>query len=188
MSLIQKHLIRWILQPLANVSNRIPDKVKNIIFVLCGSCIFFLNIFKNSGANSLRYLYIFILNCLVMGIMLLCTLPEKITPIKFDKKLMLPWLGFTAFMLIAGLTRSVDYLADTLLFLVMFPIFFLVWNNGRFPHVVKLLVCTVRIVAIAFFAVSAVFFPITGSKYASCFTNVNIFSISSLYLISSFSY
>lgn len=173
---IQNKLIRWILQPLANLSDRIPRKIRNIIFVLCGAGIFFFNVYNNSALGGLRYLYVCAFNCLMIGLMLLCTLPKELALVKFDKKLLIPWLGFTVFMLIAGLTKSVDYLADTMLFLVMFPVIFLIWNEQNFPSIVKLLIYTARVVAIGFFAVSAMFFSITGSKYASCFNNVNGFA------------
>lgn len=173
---IQNKLIHWILQPLAGISNRFSNKARDCIFVCCGILLFLGNILYNNGILRPRYLYVFTFGCLMAGIMLFCTLPAKIYPIRFDVKLMIPWAGFTLFMLISGVTNSVDYLADTMLFVVMFPIFYLVWNNGAFSHVLQLFVWVCRITALLFFSISLIFFPIMGQQYTSCFENPNGFA------------
>ena len=170
---IQNMLIRRILQPLSAISNRISVKVRNIAFVICGLMIFFASFIYQSERFTFRYLLLFSFDCLMAGGMLFFSLPKTIYPIQFDKLLLLPWCGFSVMALIAGLTKSEDYLPDAMLYLVMYPVFFLVWSNCDFKSIQKKLILIVQISFVVFLGINFLFCPITGHQYSGFFSNVN---------------
>ena len=48
-----------------------------------------MNILNNTATFNFRYLLVCAINTLLIAIMVLCTMPEKIDPVKFDWKLSL---------------------------------------------------------------------------------------------------
>lgn len=169
---IQKKLIQWILQPLASFMGRFSEKKRNILFVAAGLVLFFQNFLHCAGhLSSVRYLVIFTIGCLMFGLMILAVMPSEIQPVRFDKLLIIPWAIVTLFMLIAGITKSVDYLTNAILMLVAFPVFYIIAED--FHQILHLLFRTVRISFYIFLLISFLFFPITEQKYSSFFTNVN---------------
>ena len=175
--IVQKILIQWILEPLSGISNRVPTKIRNSIFVISGLMIFFAHFVYQSERFTFRYLFLFAFDCLMAGLMLFFSLPKKISPIKFDKLLLLPWYGVAVMALIAGLTKSEDYLPDAMLYLVMYPVFFLVWNNSNFRTIQKKLILIVQLSFVIFLSINLLFFPITGRQYSGFFSNVNGVSV-----------
>ncbi len=173
MQILQKLLIQFILQPLSGLMQKIPEKIRDTVFVSSGLMIFLVYFLKNSGVLSSRFLYIFVIDVVFCGLMLLCSLPQKLEPIRFDLWLLIPWLGLGGFMLLSGITESVDYLPDALLLVVMFPVFFIVWNNGDMKKHLRQLLKISKYSFIIFFSVSILFFPLQGIKYKGFFTNEN---------------
>lgn len=170
---IQNKLIQWILQPLASFMNRFSAKVRERIFVCAGLMIFLAFFLLNAGKLPVRYLILYTYSCLMMGLMILSILPEKVTPIRFDRLLLVPWAIVTLFMLISGITKSEDYLLETMMFLVAYPVFYIVGNNYSFQNLAPLLLRIVRISFYMFLLISFLFFPILGQQYTGFFRNPN---------------
>lgn len=170
---IQNKLIQWILQPLASFMNRFSAKVRERIFVCAGLMIFLAFFLLNAGKLPVRYLILYTYGCLMMGLMILSILPEKVTPIRFDRLLLVPWAIVTLFMLISGITKSEDYLLETMMFLVAYPVFYIVGNNYSFQNLAPLLLRIVRISFYMFLLISFLFFPILGQQYTGFFRNPN---------------
>lgn len=171
--MIQRKLIRWVLDPLGKISNRFSAKTRDAVFVWSGLMIFFAHFVHQSGAFEIRFLYLYTFDCLMVGLMIVSSLPNQIVPVKFDRKLLLPWCGFSVMILIAGITKSTDYLPDAASYLVMYPIVFLAWNNCDFREIQKKLVLIVQISFVPFLLINLLFFPISGQQYAGFFCNVN---------------
>lgn len=170
---IQNKMIQWILQPLASFMNRFSAKVRERIFVCAGLMIFLAFFLLNAGKLPVRYLILYTYGCLMMGLMILSILPEKVTPIRFDRLLLVPWAIVTLFMLISGITKSEDYLLETMMFLVAYPVFYIVGNNYSFQNLVPLLLRIVRISFYMFLLIVFLFFPILGQQYTGFFRNPN---------------
>ena len=84
---LQRLLIRYLLDPLAKIMSRIPQKVKDAGFIFCFLWIIFLYMGRDSGLLKFRYFLFFALGCVGLGGMVLCTLPERSTPVSFRKSL-----------------------------------------------------------------------------------------------------
>ena len=174
---IQNKLIQWILQPLGAFMERFSEKQRKILF--CGGClmIFFTHFFYSAFPTRFRFLYLYTFDCLMLGLMILAILPAKLKAIRFDRILAVPWVVVVVFMLIAGVTKTEDYLPDAMLFLVAYPVIFIVGCNLNFSRVQHWLFLTVRISFAVFLVILLLFFPITQRQYPGFFTNVNAFAI-----------
>jgi len=170
---LQRLLIRYLLDPLARITSRIPQKQKDIGFVAFLLCIVFLYMGRGAGFLNFRYIFFFALGCLSLGGMVLCTLPEHCKPIPFRKSLYLLWFGIGGLMLLSGVLFNMDSLPEAVLFLAVYPIIFLVWNQSHSARIFKLLFQGVEISFWLYTLVCLLFYPVNTVRYSGLFTNVN---------------
>lgn len=170
---VQQALTRRLLAPLGRGMDRLPRRARDGLFVLSGTLIFLVHFANQAGLLAgVRYLWWFAADCLLLGLMLLALLPRDPAPAHWRRSLLAPWLGVGAFLLLAGLTRSEDYLPDAMLFLVAYPLFFLA-GARCWRRMLALLLRTVQWSFLAFLAVTLARFPVTGGQYAGLFRNPN---------------
>ena len=170
---IQKKLLQYILQPLADILQRIPAKVRTLLFVLSGVGIVAQYFYGNTNYPQPRYLVTFTFGCVMFGIMILMLLPKRLKSMPFDKKLMIPWLIVAISMLFAGISLSYDYLPDAMLFLIGYPVFYIVAGNCNCESVFQKIHLVNDVSYFLFLCVSIFFFPIDGHQYSAFFNNTN---------------
>ena len=157
---------------MASFMTRASEKTRDILFTAAGTAVILQYFCRNTYyVPAVRYLAAFVFGCLMFGLMILAIMPAEIRPIRFDKALLIPWSIVTLFMLIAGITQSVDYLPDAMLMLVAFPVFYIV--GADFARILRLLFHSVRISFVVFLLIDFLFFPIEQEKYSGFFNNVN---------------
>lgn len=152
---------------------KVSDTVKNAGFIVALLLIFIMHFFNAAGAITSRYLYRYMLCCLCLGVVFLCSIRGDVKPIKFSKSFIIIWLLFGIMQFISGLKNDVNYLPEAMLFLVVFPALFVVWQNMGFDNVARLLIKTCIISFYVFGIVSIVFFPYKSGRYQSFFSNPN---------------
>ena len=170
---IQKKLIRFLLEPLAIITEKVSSKIKNAIFVITGILITMLYFIQGSGLISVRYLFYFCIGCLLLGVMILCTLKPNMQPVKFRPFIMICWFIIGATMLYSGIFNSADFLPEAILFLIAYPIVFIVWNNNNTDEIFKKLITVTDISFIIYLIVSMLLFPMHSLRYSGLFNNVN---------------
>lgn len=169
---VQNKFIQWILQPLADFMDRFSERTRDHIFTAAGLLIILQYFACNTNyLPSPRYLVTFSFGCLMFGFMILAVMPSKIAPVRFDRMLVVPWIIVTLFMLIAGITKSEDYLPDTMLMLAAFPIFYMVGVD--FNRILRLSFRSLRASFVVFLLINFLFFPIVKQKYTGFFNNQN---------------
>ena len=171
--ILQKPLIRYILDPLARLTDRLSPKLKDILFVLSLLGIILQYFGRGSGFWNYRYLIFFGVDCVFLGIMLLCVLKPGMQPVKFRLLPMLCWYGVGFMLLQSGLRLNVDYLPEAVLFFVGYPIVFLVWNNSDHVHIFRLILRSMEIAFVIYLVISFLFFPMTDVRYGGLFNNLN---------------
>lgn len=169
---LQVLLIRWILEPLYRIKRHIPESVWRAVISLSTLGIVLFQ-FVNASGRSPRYLYVFTPFCLFLGLMILAGLSEGMKPISFSPVLLVCWGGVTLFMLISGIFVDSNVLADAALWLVAFPVFYIVWGNRRFSGFIKPLISGVYLSFAVFFLICLHSYPIDNATYSSFFLNVN---------------
>ena len=170
---LQSLLIRWILNPLGGAMEKVPRKYCTAGFYLGGAVLFFIYFFNAMEIISVRYLLFFVPGCLALGLMLLCTLPGKFHPLRFSPLLSVCWFGAGLMMLQAGLRLNTDIFSDALMFLVAWPVLWLIWGQSDLPEIFRMLCQLCRGAFVVYFAVSFLFFPISSAQYPGMFHNVN---------------
>ena len=170
---LQSLLIRWILNPLGGAMEKVPRKYRTAGFYLGGAVLFFLYFLNAMEIISVRYLLLFVPGCLALGLMLLCTLPGKLHPLRFSPLLSVCWFGAGLMMLQAGLRLNMDIFSDVLMFLVAWPVLWLIWGQSDLSEIFRMLCQLCRGAFVVYFAVSFLFFPISSAQYPGMFHNVN---------------
>ena len=172
-NLIQNLLIKCILAPISKITSKISIKTKDKLFFLANLMLFLVMFTNEIVEPDIRYLLIFAIGCALLSIMILCILNDEIKPIKFDKKLTIPWAIITIFMLISSVLNNFNYISESLLFLAAYPVFFIVANNADYSRVFRLMNKAAISSFFVFVLISYFFFPITPRWYAGLFANPN---------------
>lgn len=171
--IIQRLLIQYILDPLARLMGKASKGKKDAVFVVSFLCIILQHFLKNCYVVNYRYLYYYAANCLFLGLMILCSMPAKIKPVKFRRCLAVCWFGVGIMMLLSGILNNPDYLPEAVLFLIVFPIVFIVWNNTDRTKIFSLLLSAYKISVVIFIVASFLFSKISSSIYPGIFHNTN---------------
>ena len=115
---LQKLLIQWILNPMGSKMAAVPQKCRTVGFYLGGAGLFFIYFVRGMEFLNIRYFIPFFLGCLFLGLMLLCTLPKKLHPLRFSPVLSICWFGAGFMILQAAFRLNSDIFSDALMFLV----------------------------------------------------------------------
>ncbi|MBP3673095.1 MAG: O-antigen ligase family protein [Oscillospiraceae bacterium] len=171
--MIQKYLIQYILSPLGAIMDKLSEKTKNFLFVLAGLCVVLQLFMRNMSMAKYRFLIFYAVDCVFLGVMILCTVSKDMKPVKFRWPLAVCWFGVGFLMLLSGIINNVDYLPEALLFLVVYPVLFLCWNNCDRTRIFRLLLRICKISLIIFAAASFLFTNIQSERYPGIFNNTN---------------
>lgn len=170
---IQKLLIQYILMPLAMVMERFSEKTKDRLFVAAGLGITLQYMWGVTGLPIYRYLIFYVVGCLFLGIMILCTLHRNIQPVRFRWPIMACWLGVGFMVLQSSLRLNVDYLTEAIVFLAAFPVVFICWNNADRAKIFKHLLVIMKVTIVIFMIACLLFAKITTERYQGVFNNPN---------------
>ena len=171
--MIQNLLIRTVLNPVAKWVNKIPLKVRECIFMLAAVTLLARYLFNDLFFVGSPYFLRYAFSCLLVGVMLLMSLPDHVKAVRLRTLPTVCWLGAGVLMLITSLLYNVDWLSDALIFLAVCPVTFLVWGNTEHPRLLRLLSRSCVISFILFMVASMVLIPIEDRQYAGLFCNVN---------------
>ena len=170
---IQQLLIRLLLEPLSRLTGGLRDKTKDNLFLIFGTGIVLYAFLYHMQVIRWRYMYSFALCCVLLGLMILVTLPRKMEPVKFRPFFSICWFGVGGLMLLSAVRNNFNYLPESLLFLVAYPIIYISWGNGDTTHRFRTLLKLAKITCVIFFVLSFLFIKITTRRYGGIFYNVN---------------
>lgn len=169
---IQEKLIKWILQPMHRVKKLIPDKGWSFLTSIAVLVMVLLHFAQEMGSIS-RYLLMIVPFCVCLGIIILAGLTENMKPIRFSKTWVVCWFGTGAFILLSGVLVDHDCLGDAMLWLVAFPVFFVVWGNNQLERLVKPVFNGVYASFVACILLCMYDYPVKQALYQSFFGNLN---------------
>lgn len=171
--MIQKYLIQYVLSPLGGIMEKLSQRMRDFLFVLAGLCVILQIFLRDMSLVKYRFLIFFTVDCLFLGIMILSTLHKNMKPVKFRWPIMGCWIAVGLGMLLSGVINNVDYLPEAVLFLVVYPICFVCWNNCDHSRIFKLLLRMCRISLVIFVVASFMLTPIQEERYPGIFNNTN---------------
>ena len=170
---MQEHLIQKILRPLSLLAEKIPCAAREATFSISLFFIILMEFAVKGGFYTGRYLLIFAAGCCLLGIMIFAGLTPEISPARFSPALTACWLGCAVFLTATGLLVESDSLSIAIPYLIIFPVFYLVWSSRGYDRLFPLVVRGVLFSFLFFAIVSVFFYPITDINYASFFINRN---------------
>lgn len=171
--MIQQNLIRFVLKPAAEIMQRLSEGTRDCLFVASGLAIFVMCFMYSGAVIQWRYLYTYVICCIFLGIMVLCSLKPDMKPVKLRSALLIPMTGIGAFMLLSGVLNNVEYMPEAMLILAAYPILYICWGNMDREKVIRQLICIVRVSAYVFLSASFLLIQIRSRKYGGLFYNVN---------------
>lgn len=109
-----------------------------------------------------------------MGLIILFTVNGTVQPVKWNKPIAIMWFGMGLLQLASGIFVSLEYLPMAMIWLVAFPVLFLVWNNRRDYIVLFREVAIAGNICFVFLSVtSVVFYPMNVLQYGGFVNNPN---------------
>lgn len=168
---MQNKLVLPSLNRLAGFMTRFSDKTKDNTFIFACLLLFVQYLLHGCDILAFGYFFYCILELIILGTMLLCSMPDKLKTVRFTT-LFTAWMLWGALKFISGITVSSYYIPESVLFLVGFPALFFVWTNSDFEHIFILLVRACIYSFWVYLAACFLFFPISA-QYAGVFTNPN---------------
>lgn len=110
----------------------------------------------------------------LMGLIILFTVNGTVRPVKWNKPISIMWFGMGILQLISGIFVSMEYLPMAMIWLVAFPILFLVWNNRRDYIVLFREVAIAGNICFLFLSLTSVmFYPMNVLQYGGFVNNPN---------------
>lgn len=170
---MQEYLISYLLNPLCRLVEPLSGKLRNLLFLLGGCGILTTMFLQGAEALAVRYIFIFAANCIFLALMVLGILPQKITPVRWNKPLFFSWMAMASLRMISVFTQNTNYFAEGFLLFFAWPVIFIILASADTTRLLHLILRLLRIALIAFMVLSFLFSPITPGKYSGIFENTN---------------
>jgi hypothetical protein len=171
---LQNFLISSVLNPLGRLTGRLSPRSRDVLFASSALALIFLSFCVECGLLiRYRYIYTFAIGCVLMLLMILFSLPPTVKPVKPDRFLAFCWFGVGLLTLLSAVIFNHDYVVEAVMYLVLYPVLHLLWNNCDISHIFHLLNLAAILSFLVFFIISLVFYPIIPGQYSGLFTNVN---------------
>lgn len=161
-----------ILTPIGRLTNRFNEKGRDGLFML--ACVLiYLQFFVRGTTNRYRYLLYFGAGCVLLAIMLLCTMSKQIRTVRFRPLLAVTWFGAGLLILLSGVRNSMDFLPEALLMVIVYPVVHLIWNSGDHSRIFRLLIRSTELSFVIYLVYTLIKYPITQVRYGGLFENMN---------------
>lgn len=168
----------FLLNLIGKISLKINDKVRERLLqcslMLIGICAY---MYSSLLPINVHLLIKCIIGVLIMAAIILFSIDREIKPVKVNPIIVGLWGMIAVFQLIGGIVTSVEYLPMGCVWLIGFPILFLVWNNRKDYEVLFKGIYKGCLYSAMFCMVcSMIFIPINSSGYAGVFRGINAIS------------
>ena len=174
--MMQDLLIRRLLLPLARIKAKVHDNVWKLLAIFAVLGINLTHFAHETGIVS-RYIFACVPFCLFFGIFIFSGLSVDLKPVKFSRIMLACWFGIGAFILLTGLVVEVNRLAEAMIWIVAFPLCFVVWGNRSAEELVKPIIYGAYISFAVLLGICIFKFPIQGAQYAGFYTNQNALAL-----------
>lgn len=167
-------LLRAVVSIFAPLANKIDVKFKNkaltVLFGLTACCA----LFYSSAPISVHILIKCIIGCAILGLIIFFSIDGPINKVVWDKKFVGIWLAFGLIRLITGVVTSFEFLPLACVWLIVFPMLFIVWNNRKdYETLFRSLCYGFLCPIVVFFVLSLCLIPITDVGFVGLAGNPN---------------
>lgn len=171
--------------PFVKLSNKMSEKVKNRIIIFL-SFLMLVQIYLRHTKISLywidmlhvpgfvKYTLPDAIVCLMMVLFGIASIKGDLKRVKCNPVMVLLWTGMCFFMLISAVFVSKDWATYSIIFIIVFPAVFFVWQNRRdYTTMLSLFIKGVIIFNVIFIVGSMLLRPVTWQQYCGLFNNPN---------------
>lgn len=169
---MQKLLIQYLLMPLAKIRGKLPENVWKILAILSvfGIC---LTQFAYATQIIPQYLLNCVLFCLFLGIFVFCGLSKDIKPVRFSLVMLICWFGVALHLFVTGLLVETNQLGEAMLWLIAFPVCFIVWGNRSAKELADPVIFGAYLSFAVLLLISIFCYPIQSAQYMGFYSNQN---------------
>ena len=153
-----------------NIDETRRSKIRIVLY----SVVFLLGLFYASIPVYVHLLYKCIIGTVLLGLIIVFSINGKMVRPKLARGVPILWLAIGLLRFVSGFTVSNEYLPLALIWLIGFPMLFLVWINRKdyyqlFFEVAK----SANIALLVLIVGSLLFIPVTESQYRGITLNPN---------------
>lgn len=131
-------------------------------------------LYSASILNGVHLLIKCVVGAGLMGLIILFTVNGTVQRVKWNKPITTMWFGMGLLQLASGFFVSLEYLPMAIIWLVVFPVLFLVWNNRRdYIPLFKEIALAGNACFLFLGVTSMLFFPMNVLQYGGFVNNPN---------------
>lgn len=164
-----------ILNYFSKFTSPISEKAKSKIRIGLYFVLFFIALlYAASVLDGVHLLIKCLAGAVLMGLIVLFTIDGTIKKVKWNKPIAIVWFTIGILQLISGIFISLEYLPMAMIWLIAFPVLFLVWNNRRDYCVLFKEVAVAGNICFVFMSIlSVAFYPMNAVRYGGFLNNPN---------------
>lgn len=166
-----------VLSLFAPAANKISTKTKNnilrVIFLLFSLC----SIFYNCVPASIHIFIKYIIGAVFLCAAIFFSIDGPIKKVAWDKRVAGLWIIYSLLCMVSGIIVSKEFLPMACIMLILFPAFFLVWNNRKdYKTLGTLLFDGVVYPSVILIIISLCLLPIPSNGFSGLTHNPNTLS------------
>lgn len=174
-----------VLKPFVGLAQRMSDRLKNFLIGASFFGIMVIIYLEHTNITSLilqhlplpsvvKYVFFDLLGCVLMAVVAVCSIKGPLQRRSCNAMMTLLWAGMCIFFIVSAIYTSLDWAAISIIFTLVFPCVYFIWNNRRdYGTLFRLVTKGLVSFNLVFFVLSVLFSPITGGQYRALFTNAN---------------
>lgn len=161
------------LNPIEKTVNKCNQKKIDVIILMCFFFLSCIALIYSSVFFKFRYLFLYIPSCTLLGIVIILGVKESFFIKKVHPIVFICWIIITLSIAINGFIYNHDELSELVIWLIILPLFYFVWN-GQEERLFPLLAKGISLSFIPYIFSSIILVPITGGRYAGILSNTNV--------------
>ena len=174
-----------VLKPFVGLARVMSERLKNFLISASFFGIMVIIYLEHTNITSLilqhlplpsviKYVFFDLLGCVLMAVVAICSIQGPLQRKRCNAMMTLLWAGMCIFFIVSAIYTSLDWAAISIIFTLVFPCVYFIWNNrGDYGTLFRLVTKGLVSFNLVFFVLSVLFSPITGGQYRALFTNAN---------------
>ena len=131
-----------VLKPFVGLAQRMSDRLKNFLISASFFGIMVIIYLEHTNITSLilqhlplpsvvKYVFFDLLGCVLMAVVAVCSIKGPLQRRRSNAMMTLLWAGMCIFFIVSAIYTSLDWAAISIIFTLVFPCVYFIWNNRR---------------------------------------------------------
>lgn len=175
--MVQTILINKILRPISIYTNKLTGKTKSFLITTSILLIIILQFLTQAGTIQIRFIYLTIIDCFLLGVILLCGIEEQLNPVKFRRIPLAALVITNVSIIISAFVVNIDLIAYVIALGGILPLICIIYANNNYHKLIASAIIATQISFWLLLFISIIFVPLSQESYRSIFLNQNSFAM-----------